>query len=52
MNIKQKPLVTMGDTLTPMGRFCADGRMDFSARDVVNVLTEDTAYIIHSKDIN
>jgi nitronate monooxygenase len=36
----EKSLVTMGDTLTEMGRFCSEESLDFSARDVVNALLE------------
>lgn len=33
-------LITMGDDLAGVGRFCGSGQMDFSAADVVHVLLE------------
>lgn len=34
----EKALITLGDDFADIGRFCADGRLDFSAADVVRVL--------------
>jgi len=34
----EQPLVTLGDDFAGIGRFCADGRTEFSAADVVRTL--------------
>ena len=34
----EKPLVTMGDDLVDIGRFCAPGQLDYSAADVIRVM--------------